>query len=158
VACTFRYWTAPRTAGSLSLSGDAKGETFKDGTVKLGAGLAASSAIARGLGKPGNREIFGIGNPRYDRPFVATQAYVTVPRLLGWTTYPTIGYNLAEGRGSQVATSNGWFGIGEVAYNPLSNSFGVSFSQVRHYHHEACADASSHTSKSALYHRWCLGS
>lgn len=51
--------------------------------------------------------------------------------LSGWTTFPTFGYSLAEARGTTLSTSNGYFVVGELAYNGLSNTFGVSLSQVR---------------------------
>ncbi len=38
-----------------------------------------------------------------------------VPHLeAGWTTFPTISYNLAEGEGTAFSTSNGYFVAAEV--------------------------------------------
>ncbi|GFH23176.1 uncharacterized protein HaLaN_20749, partial [Haematococcus lacustris] len=36
-----------------------------------------------------------------------------------------------QGRGNAFSASNGYFAVGELAYNGLSNSFGVSLSQAQ---------------------------
>lgn len=48
----------------------------------------------------------------------------------GTTIFPSRAYTLAEANGAGFSTVNGFYVVGSVGYNPISNSFGGGVSSV----------------------------
>ncbi|KAG2428860.1 hypothetical protein HYH02_014271 [Chlamydomonas schloesseri] len=125
-SCTWvpGYVATPAGSASSSLAAASKFRLAADGTLNWGGGVATGQSVALNpsQGRWASQLLGGPGGQ--SRPASATAAYVVVPQFLQCCSlFPSRGYFLSEAAtgASGASAAGGYYWVGELGYNPLSN-------------------------------------